>query len=258
VQHMPAVGQHMQDHVCVSYYFKSKVPTLNDQLFPLHGKVLAALQYVLGKRGPLSMSVNQAGAFLRSRPELARPNMHVYFNPISYTTSTGPQAKLMNPDPYSAFLMSFNTCRPSSRGSVTIKSPDPLDKPVINTNFLSTKEDIEDVFEGARLLRNIAQQRPLADIIETELHPGPQAQSKEDLLDDFRKRGGSVFHACGTCKMGPDPKTSVVSPRLQVHGIQGLRVVDASIFPAVTSGNTNAPTIMVAEKAADMILQDHR
>ena len=109
VRHAPAVGQNMQDHVCVSYYFKSKVPTLNDTLYPFSGKVKAALQYLLGKQGPLAMSVNQAGAFVRSRPELARPNMHVYFNPISYTANAKPQAKLMNPDPYSAFLMSFNT-----------------------------------------------------------------------------------------------------------------------------------------------------
>ncbi len=258
VRHAPAVGQNMQDHVCVSYYFKSKVPTLNDTLYPFSGKVKAALQYLLGKQGPLAMSVNQAGAFVRSRPELARPNMHVYFNPISYTANAKPQAKLMNPDPYSAFLMSFNTCRPTSRGSITIQSAYPLAKPVIRTNFLSTPEDLADVQEGSQLLRRIAASAPLSAVVASELFPGPDATSPEALLEDFRQRSGSVYHACGTCGMGPDPVRNVVDHRLRVHGIQGLRVVDASVFPAVTSGNTNAPTIMVAEKGADLILEDHR
>jgi len=256
VRHAPAVGQGLQDHLCVSYYFKSRVPTLNDELFPWSGKVKAALRYLASRTGPLAMSVNQAGAFVRSRPELARPNMHVYFNPISYTANGTLQSRLMNPDPYSAFLMSFNTCRPTSRGSVTITSADPLAKPAIRTNFLSTPEDVEDVFEGARLLRRIASSPPLAGVIESELLPGAQAHTDDALLDDFRERSGSVYHACGTCGMGADAARSVVDHRLKVHGLRGLRVVDASVFPAVTSGNTNAPTIMVAEKGAQMILDD--
>jgi len=253
----PAVGQGLQDHLCVSYYFKSKVPTLNDELYPLHGKAKAALRYALGRKGPLAMSVNQAGGFVRTRAELARPNMHLYFNPISYTANTAPSgtaSKLMNPDPYSAFLISFNTCRPTSRGSIEIRSADPFDKPAIHTRFLSTAEDISDVFEGARLLRRIAAAKPLAGVIEEELFPGPAVATDEALLDDFKRRCGSVYHACGTAAMGPDPRHAVVGPELKVHGIDRLRVIDASVFPAVPSGNTNAPTIMVAEKGADAIL----
>ena len=259
VANAPAVGMHLQDHVCVSYVFKSKVPTLNDVLYPLTGKIKAAVQYVVARKGPLAMSVNQAGAFLRSRPELERPNMHVYFNPISYNANanTGASTKLTNPDPFSAFLMSFNTCRPTSRGHITITSARPQDKPAIHTNFLSTPEDLADVLQGSRLLRRIAAAGPLAEVIESELTPGPQAQSADAVVEDFRQRAGSVYHACGTCAMGPDPKQSVVNHRLRVHGLTGLRVIDASIFPAVTSGNTNAPAIMVAEKGAAMILEDH-
>ncbi len=253
----PAVGRGLQDHLAVSYFYRSRVPTLNDQLAPFLGKVKAALRYALGRRGPLAMSVNQAGAFLRSRAELTRPNLHIYFNPASYSTTTmGPKRRLLNPDPYPGFLMSFNTCRPTSRGTVHIRSSDPLSSPAIFPNSLATEADVLDVFEGARVLRRIAGARPLLQVIETEREPGARVQSDAEVLADFRRRAGSVFHACGTCAMGADPRTSVVDERLRVHGVSGLRVADAAIFPNISSGNTNAPTLMVAEKAADLILED--
>ena len=260
VQHLPAVGQGLQDHLCVSYFFKSKVPTLNNTLGPWYGKVWAGMRYLLDRKGPLGMSVNQAGAFVRSRPGLAQPNLHLYFNPISYTANTTPVGKrfqLQNPDPFAAFLISFNTCRPTSRGTVLIQSANPTDKPLITTNFLTTAHDRQDIVEGARMVRSIAATAPLADIVESEHLPGAHVQSEEAIFADFAKRGGSVYHASCTCAMGPNPETSVVDARLRVHGMRRLRVVDASVFPAVTSGNTNAPVIMVAEKAADMILADH-
>ena len=253
----PAVGRGLQDHLAVSYFYRSRVPTLNDQLAPFFGKVKAALRYALGRRGPLAMSVNQAGAFLRSRAELTRPNLHIYFNPASYSTTTiGPKRRLLNPDPYPGFLMSFNTCRPSSRGTIHIRSSDPLSSPAIFPNSLATEADVQDVFEGARVLRRIAAAPPLAEVIETEREPGAQVQSDAEVLADFRRRAGSVFHACGTCAMGADPRTSVVDQRLRVRGVSGLRVVDAAIFPNISSGNINAPTLMVAERAADLILED--
>jgi choline dehydrogenase len=256
VRAAPAVGRGLQDHLAASYFFRSRVPTLNDQLSPLWGKAWAGLRYVLTRRGPLAMSVNQAGAFVRSRPELARPNLHLYFNPISYTASAGPRRKLLNPDPFPAFLMSFNTCRPTSRGTVAIRSADPLAPPLIRTNYLSTAEDVADVYDGARVLRRIAAAAPLAAAIEREYLPGPAVVADADVLADFRARAGSVYHASCTCAMGPDPARAVVDARLRVHGVGRLRVVDASVFPSVTSGNTNAPTIMVAERATDLILAD--
>ena len=253
----PAVGRGLQDHLAVSYIYRSRVSTLNNQLAPWYGKVRAALRYAFTRRGPLAMSVNQAGAFLRSRPELTRPNLHIYFNPASYsTTTTGPSRRLLNPDPYPGFLMSFNTCRPTSRGSVHIRSNEPLTSPAIMPNSLSTAEDVEDVFDGARVLRRIAAATPLAELIESERQPGAAVSSDSAVLADFRQRAGTVFHACGTCAMGSDARTAVVDPRLRVHGVAGLRVVDASVFPNVTSGNTNTPTLMLAEKAADLILED--
>ena len=254
--HSPKVGQGLQDHVCVSYFFKSKVPTLNNDLYPLSGKLKAGLQYLFGKHGPLGMSVNQAGAFVRSRAGLDRPNMQLYFNPISYSADAVKPGRVRNPDPFPAFLISFNTCRPTSRGSVQIRSADPMAKPIIQTNYLSTAQDIQDVYEGSELLRRIAATQPLADVVESEHMPGPLTQTQEQVMEDFRARGGSVYHPSSTCTMGADSTKSVVDARLRVHGVTGLRVVDASVFPFVTSGNTNAPTLMVAEKGADMILQD--
>jgi choline dehydrogenase len=259
VLHAPRVGQGLQDHLCVSYFFKSRVPTLNDRLYPWYGKLWAGVRYLFDRKGPLGMSVNQAGAFVRSRPGLARPNLHLYFNPISYSAATivPGRFKITNPDPFSAFLISFNTCVPTSRGSVTIRSANPLDKPRIETNFLSTDHDLRDIAEGSRMVRRIANSMPLAEVMESEHLPGIAVQTDADILKDFRTRGGSVYHASCTCAMGVDPAASVVDARLRVHGIASLRVVDASVFPSVTSGNTNGPVIMVAEKASDMILQDN-
>jgi choline dehydrogenase len=256
---LPAVGEGLQDHLCVSYYYRSRVPTLNDQLAPWYGKVRAALRYALTRSGPLAMSVNQAGAFLRSRPGLSRPNLHIYFNPASYTTTThGTRRRLLNPDPYPGFLMSFNTCRPQSRGSVHIRSADPHLSPAIEPNSLAAAADLADVFDGARVLRRIAAAGSLAAVNAGEREPGLTVRTDADVLADFRARAGSVFHSSCTCAMGTDERTSVLDAQLRVRQLAGLRVVDAAAFPNVTSGNTHAPTIMLAEKAADLILQDSR
>jgi choline dehydrogenase len=263
VAELPAVGRGLQDHLAVNYYYRSRVPTLNDQLAPFFGKMKAGVRYLLTRSGPLAMSVNQAGAFLRAGVDLAaeqrleRPNLHIYFNPASYSTTTlGSRRRLLSPDPFPGFLMSFNTCRPLSRGTVHVRSSDPLAPPIIQPNALSSDQDVADICVGARLLRRIVAARPLADVTESEILPSLAVQSDAELLEDFRKRSGSVFHACGTCAMGPDRSRSVVDARLRVHGLSGLRVVDASVFPNLTSGNTNAPVMMLGEKAADLILED--
>jgi len=251
-----AVGQNLQDHLAVSYFYKSLVPTLNDELRPLLGKVKAGLHYLLNRGGPLSMSVNQAGGFVRSDAEARRVDMQLYFSPVSYTGSPLSERKLLNPDPFSAFLLSFNGCRPTSRGHLRINSSDPLAHPSIQPNYLATDHDVQQALVGSRLLRKIAMTAPLADIITEELIPGSRLTSDAELLADFRARADTVYHPTSTCMMGPDPATSVVDARLRVHGVSGLRVADASIFPNITSGNTNAPTVMVAEKAAAMIIED--
>jgi choline dehydrogenase len=253
---LEGVGRNLADHLAVSYFYRSSQPTLNDQLGKLRGKLLAGLHYLINRGGPLSMSVNQGGGFIRSRPDLARPNLQLYFSPVSYTQTLLSERKLLNPDPFSAFLLSFNACRPTSRGRLAIVSADPRQAPRIMPNYLSTDQDVEDALSGAKLLRRLAATRPLADIITGEISPGPAVRTDADLLADFRNRADTVYHPVGTCAMGPDAGTAVVDARLRVHGISGLRVIDAAVFPTLTSGNTNAPTVMVAEKGADMVRQD--
>ena len=161
--------------------------------------------------------------------------------------------RVLQPDPFPAFLLSFNACRPTSRGQVEIRSASPFDPPGIFPNSLSTDEDVRDAVAGAHLLRSIAAAAPLSRFIESEILPGAAKQTDEELLRDFRARASTVFHPVGTCRMGPDAASAVVDASLKVYGVDGLRVVDASVFPTVTSGNTNAPTIMVAEKGAALI-----
>jgi choline dehydrogenase len=256
MHHLPAVGRNLQDHLAVSYFYKSNRPTLNDALRPLSGKILAGMRYLLDRGGPLSLSVNQGGGFIRSRPELTRPDLQLYFSPVSYTQTPLSERRLLNPDPFSAFLLSFNACRPTSRGEIMIRSADPFAAPAIRPNYLSTDQDVADAIAGSRLLRQIAATAPLCDIITDELVPGRHVQSDAELLADFRDRADTVYHPVSTCRMGPDATTSSVDARLCVHGFAGLRVVDASIFPTITSGNTNAPTVMVAEKGAALIRED--
>jgi choline dehydrogenase len=251
----PAVGRNLQDHLAVSYFYRSKVPTLNDVLLPLSGKIKVALRYLLSRRGPLAMSVNQAGAFIKSDPSQSRPNLQLYFNPISYTTQ-GLKRRQLKPDPFSAFLLSFNACRPTSRGHIEIRSANPFEAPSIHPNSLATEEDVADVVAGVRLLRTLAATAPLSNYIESEMLPGSAQQSDAQLLQDFRQRAGTVFHPVSTCRMGPDPGSAVVDASLRVYGVEALRIIDASVFPTVTSGNTNAPTIMVAEKGAALIAAD--
>ena len=250
------VGEHLQDHIGINYYYRSRVPTLNDSLHPWHGKLREGIKYLLTRRGHLSLSVNQAGGFIRTSPGLAAPNMQLYFTPISYTRAKPGQRLLMNPDPFSAYLMGFQACRPTSRGSVHIHDSNPDTAPTIKPGYLDTEEDREEVIAACHLMRRLAAAPSLSSITENEYEPGIELTDDDELLEDFRDRADTVFHPIGTCRMSDDASQSVVSASLQVHGVTGLRVVDASVFPNLTSGNTNAPTIMVAERASQLILED--
>lgn len=257
VSHSAGVGQNLQDHLGIDFLYRSKVPTLNDQLHSWQGKLWQGLRYVLTRGGPLSLGVNQGGGFIRSRAGLSRPNMQLFFSPVSYTKAPPRKRPLMNPDPFSGFLLGTQPMHPTSRGHLAIRSSDPGQAPEIHPNYLSTELDMQEMLEGMYFMRKLAAAPAFQDIIESEIAPGAQAQDDAAFVAYVRNKAGTVFHPIGTCKMGPDPKTDVVDARLRVHGIAGLRVVDASIFPTLTSGNTNAPAIMVGEKGADLILQDH-
>jgi choline dehydrogenase len=254
----PAVGRNLQDHLCFDHVYRSKVPSLNDVFFPWWGRFRVGLQYILTRTGPLSLSVNQGGGFFRAGPNSQRPDIQLYFSPLTYEKAAPGVRALTRTDPFPGFILSASPCRPTSRGHLQIRSADPKAAPLIHPNYLSTNHDIDELLAGARFLRRLAEAPSLKAIIAEELKPGTNVQSDQERIADIRARCYSVFHPVSTCRMGPDPNESVVDHRLRVHGTSGLRVIDASIFPTVTSGNTNAPAIMVGEKGADLVLADAR
>lgn len=255
---LEGVGRHLQDHLCIDYLFRSRVPTLNNQLSPLLGRLRYGLQYLLTRTGPLSLGINHAGGFVRTEPGLAAPNMQLFFSPMSYTKAPAGKRPLLRPDPFPGFALAAQPTRPTSRGHLAIRSPDPSAAPAIHPNYLSTEFDRQEMIVASRLVRSIAATPALSSIIAEELEPGLSVVSDEAMLEDCRARAGTVYHPVSTCRMGPDPAENVVDASLRVYGVTNLRVADASIFPTLTTGNTNAAAIMVGEKASDLILAAHR
>lgn len=250
------VGGNLQDHLGIDYHFRATEPTLNTQLRPVLGKLRAALRYALTRRGPLALSVNQCGGFVRSGPGLDAPDQQLYFNPVTYTTTPKGKRTVIQPDPFPGFAIGFNPARPTSRGRVDIRSADPFAAPLIRPNALATATDLALVIAGGLLCRDLMKTRALSALTENALGQDLRRMSPDEIVADFRARASTVFHPVGTCRMGADIGTAVVCPRLKVHGVGGIRVVDASVFPNITSGNTNAPTMMVAHRAADLIQEE--
>ena len=248
------VGRNLYDHVGLDHTFRVYKPSLNQTLRSFHGKIAVALEYIFTRKGPLSMSLNQRGGFVKSHKSLEVPDLQLYFSPLSYSTSPKGLRSLMTPDPYPAVRLGFNLCKPTSKGHVEIHSPNALLPPKFYGNYLTTEEDRQGMLRGMRLTRKISEAPTLKKLIIDEESPGLDLQSDEELLDFARRHASTVFHQCGTCRMGKDPLNSVVDERLRVWGVSNLRVVDASIFPTITTGNTNAAAIMVGEKAADLVL----
>ena len=250
------VGRNLQDHQGINYTWKANVPTLNQTLRPWWGKLLVGMQYLALRTGPLSMSMNQGGGFFRSDPARARPNMQLYFQVFSTVLPRSGERPILSPDPFPGFSIGLSNCRPSSRGEIMIRSADPVVHPRIAVNAYATDTDVAEMLDAVKFLRKLASMPPIAEIIAQEVLPGPSITSDPELIQDFRKRSGTVYHPVSTCRMGPDPHNSVVDPRLRVHGIAGLRVIDASIFPDNITGNTNAAAIMTGWKGAGMVLED--
>ena len=247
VHHLPGVGQSLQDHYSTPIKLKSRLPvTINDVMLSNARKLKAGLEYYMFHRGPLAMISSPAALFARTRPELASPDIKISISPFS---ADRPQDGL---HPWSGFTSIAYQLRPESRGEIKLKSPDPFDAPAVHPNYLATETDQRTIVAGLKLCRRILANPHLQTFIASEFQPGPEVESDEQLLDYARRRGGTVYHPTSTCKMGTDP-LSVVDAELRVHGIDGLRVADASIMPTVVSGNTNAATIMIGEKLADTV-----
>ncbi|MDE0779206.1 MAG: GMC family oxidoreductase N-terminal domain-containing protein [Alphaproteobacteria bacterium] len=252
VHGLNGVGENLQDHLQVRCAYKvSGVKTLNERTQSLFGKAGIALEYLLKRSGPMSMAPSQLGAFAKSDPSLEFPNLQYHVQPLTLEKFGEPL------HPFPAFTASVCNLRPESRGTVHIKSGTPGDKPSIRPNYLSVHADRMVAVEAIRLTRRIVNQPAMAQFAPEEFKPGPEVESDEDLARAAGDIATTIFHPVGTAKMGSDD-TAVVDDRLRVHGIKGLRVVDASVMPTITSGNTNSPIIMIAEKAANMIREDRR
>ncbi|MBN2631126.1 MAG: GMC family oxidoreductase N-terminal domain-containing protein [Rhodobacteraceae bacterium] len=254
----PNVGAHLSDHQGLNYTSAMTVPTYNDELRPWWGKVLAGLKYAFAGAGPLAKSINHGGGFFRTDPALPRPNMQLYMQAFSTLIPRNGEHPILSPDPWSGLSLGLSNCRPTSRGTIRLRSPDPLAHPMIVANAYSTDHDVAEMLAAVKILRHIAAQPALARLISRELRPGPEVISDDALIDDFRNRSGTVYHPCGTCRMAADPATSVLDARLRVRGVAGLRVIDASSFPNLIAGNTNAPAILVGWKGAALVLEDSR
>jgi choline dehydrogenase len=248
----PGVGNDLQDHLQVRIVMRCTQPiTLNDILNHPVRRVMAGARYAAFRTGPLTIAAGTSGAFFKTNPRLASPDVQIHFLPFS----TDKMGEKMHP--FSGFSASVCQLRPESRGSLRIKSADPSVPPAIRINYLATETDRAAFVDGMKMLRKILAAPALKPFVVGEVEPGPKIASDEEILDFCRQRGSTVYHPTSTCRMGNDP-LAVVDQRLRVRGIEGLRVVDASIMPDLMSGNTNAPTIMIAEKASDMILEDAR
>lgn len=243
---LPGVGRNLQDHLQARLVFKCRSRTLNDEVGSLWGRLGIALEYALFRTGPMTMAASLATGFLKTRAELATPDIQFHVQPWS---ADSPEAGV---HPFSAFTASVCQLRPESRGEIRLRSPRAEDPPEIHPNYLATRTDCDTLVAGVKVARRIAAASPLAGMIETEYAPGPEAEGDDALLTWARNSATTIYHPTGTCRMGED-EASVVDSALRVRGVGGLRVADASIMPEIVSGNTNAPTIMIGEKASDLI-----
>jgi choline dehydrogenase-like flavoprotein len=252
VQDLPGVGENLQDHLQLRPIYKVRgTRTLNQDYYSLWRKALMGLEYVLFRHGPLAMAPSHVGAFTRSSPERGTPNLQFHVQPLSLDKFGAA------PHRFSAMTISVCNLKPESRGTIRLKSPDPRDAPAIAPNYLAAEADRRVAVDALRLVRRIVQAPALARYVTEEFRPGSQVQTDADLAKAAGDIGSTIFHPVGTAKMGPESDAMAVTDhRLRLRGVEGLRVVDASVMPRITSGNTNAPTMMIAEKGAAMILED--
>jgi len=249
---LDGVGENLQDHLQVRCAYKvSNTRTLNEWSNSLIGKIDIALKYFLFRKGPMTMAPSQLGVFAKSDPSRETPNLEYHIQPLTLNAFGEPL------DPFPAITASVCNLRPESRGSIHLRDASPRSAPLIAPNYLSAPADRQVAADAVKLTRRIMKAPALEPYAPEEFKPGPEISSDEDLAKAAGDIATTIFHPVGTCKMGSDP-LAVVDERLRVHGLQGLRVVDASVMPTITSGNTNAPTMMIAEKASDMIREDRR
>lgn len=250
------IGQNLQDHLGIDYLYESSASSLNRVLGSWSGRIKSALKYLINRNGPFSLSVNQGGGFVNWNSRTGVPNIQLYFNPLTYSIKRNQKKRqLLKTDKFDGFAIGFQPCRPKSRGQLMLNSSEPRDPLLIDMNFLGNDSDLHDVRAGIECIEKLLDNKELRDITVKEKSVALGGKTMEEKLDDFRNRSVSIYHLCGTCRIGNDPRKAPVSNEFKLRGLNNLWVADASLFPNVTSGNINAPVMMLAVKAAESIFK---
>ncbi len=252
----PNVGKNLQDHIGIDYLFKTNQDTLNKSLGRWPGRLKSVINYLYNRTGPLSLSLNQSGGYINWKSRNEFPNIQLYFNPITYSINYKNKRPLLKTDKFNGFAIGFNACRPKSRGSIFISSSNFEDLPKIDPNYLEHPDDIHDLKCAFDFIRKLSNQKEIREITKEQIDIDILKSNDEELIEHFKKNATSVYHPCGTCRMGESINKGVVSNKLKVHGLKNLWVLDASVFPNITSGNINGPVMMTAYIGSKLIIDD--
>ena len=254
--HSPHIGKNLQDHLGLDYLYKTFMTTLNSDLGTWGGRIKSIFRYLYNRTGPFALSLNQGGGYINWNSLDPYPNIQLYFNPLTYSVSYKNKRPLLKTDKFSGFIIGFNSCRPKSLGEVKLKVSKKNYLPSIDPKYLSDERDIHDLYSTFDFIRKFTTNRHIKEIIKSPVNIDPINTNNDALLDHFKSNATTVYHPCGTCRMSRDINSGVVSEKLKVHGIDNLWIVDASIMPNITSGNINAPVMMLSYLSSKIILEE--
>ena len=254
--HSPHVGKNFQDHLGLDYLYETYMPTLNKDLGTWGGRIKSILRYLYNRKGPLSLSLNQGGGYINWNSLDSYPNIQLYFNPLTYSVSFKNKRPLLKTDKFNGFILGFNSCRPKSLGEVNLRVSGDNYLPSIDPKYLSDDRDIHDLNSTFDFIRKFVANRNMSNIIKSTVNIDPINSNNDELLDHFKSNATTIYHPCGTCRMSNDTSTGVVSSKLKVHGLDNLWIVDASIMPNITSGNINAPVMMLSYLSSKIIIEE--
>ncbi len=254
--HSPHVGKNLQDHLGLDYLYKTFMTTLNSDLGTWGGRIKSIFRYLYNRTGPFALSLNQGGGYINWNSLDPYPNIQLYFNPLTYSVSYKNKRPLLKTDKFNGFIIGFNSCRPKSLGEVKLKVSKKNYLPSIDPKYLSDERDIHDLYSAFDFIRKFTTNRNINEIIKSPVNIDPINTNNDELLDHFKSNATTVYHPCGTCRMSREINSGVVSEKLKVHGIDNLWIVDASIMPNITSGNINAPVMMLSYLSSKIILEE--